>query len=468
MPSLVDRVRMTIREHRLLDSTDGVIVGVSGGPDSVALLYVLRELGAQGALRLVSVAHVNHQLRGAASDGDERFCRDLARRFEIPIDVGTFDIRAVATARHASIEATGRAERYAFLEATAVARGATRIAVGHTRDDQAETFLLKLVRGAGPRGLGGIYPRRGSIIRPLLSARRADVLAYLESVGGECRDDETNANLTNPRNLVRHELLPWLRSHMNPSITEALARAATVAREDSEWLATAADEAGRQIVRTESGRVEVDIERLTSTPRALARRILRQALSVHAGRRFVGFDHVDAVQRVGEGREGGSVDLPGQRAVRDGGRIVLTERVGRGAPSRPANFFRVPLSIPGEAVIPEAGLVITARPAAGAVRLAEPGAIALTTRNVRQPLAVRNRRPGDVLRPAGLGRRRKLQDLLVDRKVPKCARDVVPIVVDADDRILWVVGHAESHDFRASETSPGVIILSVRPVGGTD
>jgi len=467
MPSLVDRVRMAIREYRLLDPSDRVIVGVSGGSDSVALLYALRALAADDALRLVSLAHVNHQLRGASSDDDERFCRDLARRLAIPIDVGTTDVRTLARDRRASIEATARTERYAFLDAVAAERGATRIAVGHTRDDQAETFLLKLVRGAGPRGLGGIYPRRGAIIRPLLSASRADVLAYLESLAVPFREDETNADLGNPRNLVRHELLPWFRSHMNPAITEALARAATVAREDADWLAAAADEAGRDVVRVEPGRVELDIERLLSTPRALARRIVRQAVSVQAPGGFVGFEHVEAVERVGRGPNGRSVDLPGQRVVRAGGRIVLSVRVGRGAVPVP-NFFRVPLSIPGEAVIPAARLVISARPAAWLVRLGRPDAIAITTQGIRQPLAVRNRRPGDVLRVAGYGRRRKLQDLLVDHKVPKCARDRVPIVVDADDRILWVVGYAESHDFMASESSPGVIILSVRPVGDTD
>src|SRR5262245_55755922 len=187
--AIVTAVRETIRRHALVPRGARVLVALSGGADSVALVHILRDLEAAGDLTVAGVAHFNHQLRGAESDGDEAFCRDLAASLALPIEVGRGDVRERARLERRSIEDAARAARYGFLTAAANGLGAHAIAVAQTRDDQAETFLLRLMRGSGSRGLAGILPRAGRVIRPLLDVGRDDLRRYLEANGISYRED---------------------------------------------------------------------------------------------------------------------------------------------------------------------------------------------------------------------------------------------------------------------------------------
>jgi len=467
--SLAQRVRAEIQRSRLLTPDDRLLVALSGGPDSVALTHLLAELASNGDLRIVGLAHFNHQLRGAASDEDERFCRNLAASLAMPIEVGTAPVAELARASGVSIEAAARDARYEFLAAAATRLGATRIAVGHTLDDQAETYLLKLLRGAGPRGLAGIHPIKGAVIRPLLAIRRRDVLEYLAVHGLACRHDESNACRDNPRNLMRHELLPWLRANVNPAVSDVLARGATVAREDAEWLEEAAAAVAREIVTHGPDGTQLDPVRLAHQPTALATRVVRLALSAVRPERFFGFEHVEAVRALASRRPGVSTDLPGVTARRTERGIVLGPRSGRARPAPSVNFLRQMLSMSEEVAIGALGVAIGLERADAPpawTRTCEPNRAVVAADAVHGDLAVRTRRPGDVLRPLGLDGRRKLQDVLVDRKIPRDERDTVPLVVDADDRIVWVVGHVLAHDFRVTERTGGVIILTSRKLGG--
>ena len=207
--ALAARVLDTIRRRALLRPGDGVLVALSGGPDSVALLRLLRELEAGGELSVAGVAHLNHGLREAAND-DEQFCRALASEMGVPFRSDRIDVRAMAARLGTSLEDAGRQARYALFERVATELGADVIATGHTRDDQAETFLLRLLRGAGPRGLAGIHPRVGRAVRPVLDCGRDELRTYLAAIGQSFREDESNRDLSIPRNRVRHELLPLL------------------------------------------------------------------------------------------------------------------------------------------------------------------------------------------------------------------------------------------------------------------
>ena len=447
----------------------GVLVAFSGGPDSMALLHIMQALARRGELVVSGVAHLNHQLRGVEADLDEQFCRDIAAEQGLPIDVGRADIAAIARSSGRSVEDTARAVRYEFLGQALDRLGAEVIAVGHSLDDQAETFLLRLLRGAGTRGLGGIRPRAGKVVRPLLEVSRAELRRYADEHQLRFRIDASNEDVRIPRNRVRHRLMPVLEE-CAPAIARVLAREAEVARQDEEYLEGRAIElAGSHVLRTERG-VEIDRAALAALPPALSSRVVRQALVATAPGRFFGFDHIqrvlDLAGAVGGGGEA-SVSLPGQVAVRRGGKVVL------GAlPAEPfANFFRLPLSIPGE--VAHGGWRVSARAVDEPVGLAghpARGHEALVARaHVRGPLAVRNRRPGDRFKPLGMGGRgRKLQDFLVDRKIARAERDHLPLVVDEDDRIVWVVGQSVGEDFRVTEPSQGVILLKARRLGGVD
>ena len=468
---LSDRVLRTMRTHAMISRGGRVLVALSGGPDSVALLHVLRELEASGELTVAGVAHFNHRLRGEAAEADERFCRQLAAELGVPADVGGADVRALARAQHRSLEDAARTARYAFLEGAADRARAAAIAVGHTEDDQAETFLLRLIRGAGPRGLAGIRPKSGRVIRPLIELSRDDLRAYASRRRLVFRVDETNTDVTIARNRVRHQLLPVLRE-FSPNVAGVLAREADIAREDEDFLSRAAIDSASKIVLVSKRGIEVDIDGLCGLHPAVASRVVREALSRAAPDRFFARDHIRAVLALAGSRAGGAaVDLPGLAARRARGRVIITD--GH-TPAKPfSNSFRVPLSIPGEVALP--GWTVSAQPAGpsagrgGPMSAADfgPAAVAVAAGALKLPLAVRSRQRGDRFRPLGMGGRgRKLQDFLVDRKVARNERDTLPLVVDSDDRIVWVVGHSVGEDFRVTSASQAVILLKARRLGG--
>jgi tRNA(Ile)-lysidine synthase len=498
--TLPGRVLDTIRRHALLRRGDRVVVALSGGSDSVALLRMLRQLESEGELVVAGAAHLNHGLRDAAMD-DEQFCRELSASLGVSFRSERTDVRELAAQWKTSLEDAGRRARYAFFDRVADELQADVVATGHTRDDQAETFLLRLLRGAGSRGLAGIYPRSGKAIRPLLEIGRDELRAYLFALGQPFCEDESNRDLTIPRNRVRHELLPWLAREFSPQVADVLAHEAELARYDEDRLCQEAIDLLDSIVLSSSVRqrpgghasadsietveVELSAHALGALHPALATRVARLSLQILAQDRFVGYEHVRRLLRLAEDDSERPVSLPGQHAARRGATIVLSR--GRVEPF--SNSFRVSLSIPGEVILEREGWAIAAsddvdaggsggwhlfgKGVGPAGRDARRGkqppslSVAVTAESVTRPLVVRSRLPGDRFPPLGMGgRRKKLQDVLVDRKVPRERRDSLPLVVDSADRIVWVVGVAESEDFRVTEPSRGVIFLKARRLGG--
>jgi tRNA(Ile)-lysidine synthase len=334
MSRLLERVQQTVSGQALFGTGDVLVAGVSGGADSTALALVLAELAPRLGARLVGLAHLNHQLREAA-DADEAFCRELAVRLGVAFDSRRVDVAAEAHAGKTSIEDAARTVRYLFLSDVLAARGATRVAVGHTRNDQAETVLLRLVRGAGPVGLAAIYPRAGHLIRPLLDARRTDVEAWLRERGETWREDESNQDRTIPRNKVRHEMLPWLIEAFGGGVVDVLARQAALSRDDADWFETVATETAARLVIEDGAAVTLAQDALGALHPAIARRVvldaLRRAASAGSGRKsgrggaFVGFDHVEAVLALGQAGSG-AIDAPGQRVECRLGQLRLEPR----------------------------------------------------------------------------------------------------------------------------------------------
>lgn len=321
---LYQRVRRSIRRHALCPPGARVLVGLSGGSDSVALTHLLLDLAEYGEFSVVALAHLNHRLRPSA-DRDEAFCRQFAARLGLRIVVEDADVQTYAQARGLSIEDAARRVRYTFLERVAGEIGADRIAVGHTQDDQAETFLLKLMRGAGLTGLAGIYPRRGLVIRPLLDVTRAELQACLVAQGGSWVEDETNEDLDNPRNRIRHRVLPELDRAAGGPTRPAIARAAALIRDDGQWLDKLSDERFRSLVSETEAGLELDVSGLAEAPPPILRRVLLRAMRRAAGDREIGLEHVEAVTALLSGVQGG-VDVPGSRVELRGGKLVLIQQ----------------------------------------------------------------------------------------------------------------------------------------------
>jgi tRNA(Ile)-lysidine synthase len=484
---LLSSIRQFARDHDLVAPGTRVLAAVSGGSDSVALAHILRELERAGDLELAGLVHFNHQLRAAADD-DERFVAQLAESLGVPLYANRGDVAALARRERRSLEDAARAARYAWFDEARANSGAAVIALGHTRDDQAETFLLRLLRGAGPRGLGGMHPKNGAAVRPLLGCRREELREWLRGRALPFVEDESNDDVSIPRNRVRAELLPLLEQRFNPAIVDVLADEASLSRELWSWADSLATEIAARLVRPLSGLGqehvrEIAIRELAELPLALRRAVLWRAMTDLAAARPISYGHVDAALRLTDQLHDGRVDFPGQRLERIGSRLVLTGRsadtIGR-MPAAEANLFRYQLSIPGEVALPQAGCLVSAEPFAAAIgELTSaipgshaPGSSLRDTALVRGDLvagslAVRNRRPGDRFRPAGLDGRKKLQDYFVDRKVARDRRDMVPIVVDEMDRIVWVAGYEIDEAFRVTDPAQAVLILKLKALGGS-
>lgn len=472
---LLDRIRRTIRDHALIPYGSRGVAAVSGGSDSVALAHLLKALDTSGDLHLVGIAHFNHQLRHAADD-EERSVRRVADGLDVPVVVDRGDVARRARDERRSTEDAARASRHEFFDRARAHFNAEWIALGHTRDDQAETFLLRLLRGAGTRGLASMYPRNGPIVRPLIECRRLELRAFLADRDVAFMEDESNADVSIPRNRVRSELLPLLESRFNPAIVDVLAGEARLAREAWEIIDAAADEIASRIVKRSDRSRTIDIAGLESVPLPLRRVVLWRVMTETGGARTVGFEHIAAALRLLDADGPAVLDAPGQKLERIGASLVLTGRpantVGRPINSlaSAANLFRYSLSIPGEVVLAEAGCAVSADTASGRESLdgsaiTGNGVLAFVRSDLCQGhLAIRNRRPGDRFRPVGVGGRKKLQDFFVDRKVRRGDRDLVPIVVDENDRIVWVAGYGIDEAFRVTEPSQAVLLLRLRRV----
>ena len=449
-------------QHQLWAPDVRVVAAVSGGSDSVAMLFVLRELAARGDVILAGLAHLNHHVRGADADSDAAFCRALAARLEIPAFIGDADVPATASREGVSLEVAGRDARQRFYADALSSAKAQRMALAHTRDDQAETVLLRLTRGAGAAGLAGMAPRRGQLVRPVLDQTRDDLRKFLRELGETWREDATNFDRTIPRNLIRHEVLPILRT-MNAQADAALARAADALRVDAELLETLANAAYLQLVKpgNDDNTVIVSAGELTKLPAALATRVARYALETANPDGSYGLDEARALCAFAAG--GAATKLSGLRMERFGANAVL---ISKGSPQPAVADFQLRLTVPGKVEAPHGAWAVTAEGPMSPPASVDHGAgtAVVDARELGDHLIVRPRRPGDRLQPLGAPGRKKVQDVLVDRKVPKDDRDRVPIVTTEKGDIVWVAGQVLADPFRVTSLTSSVVILTLRRV----
>jgi len=465
MTSLAARVLAGIRRRQLFEPGARVVAAVSGGSDSVALAWILRELSEAGALRLTAIAHLDHSLRGAESARDAAFCRDLAAELGVPFDVEAVDVASLAKANGQSIEEAGREARYAFFDRVRARTTADAVATGHTRDDQAETVLMRVFRGAGTKGLAGIPPRRGAIVRPLIDLRRVELVGWLDAHSRRWVEDSTNADRAVTRNWIRHALLPEITARFGDGVIDVLARGADLARADDSVLSEIAREVAPGIQTSVGHGIDLSVPALCVQPLAIRQRVVRGVLKRFGGGPSAA--HVEAVLRMAESGQPGRLQL-GQRLLElSGGGRVLSIRESRPA-ERTGSSWTYPLEIPGEIDLPEAAGRLTASPttleALGGMskvkHLPEGQAVAA---GLEGPLVVRAWKPGDAMHVLGLSGRKKVQDLFVDRKVPRERRHMVPVVAHPDGRIVWVAGHALGEPFRVSEATKSVVVLNFEP-----
>ena len=467
--AVLRQVTEAVRRKRLIQPDGRVLVAVSGGADSVCLLTLLHEMRERVLLPGIElrIAHVNYGLRGDESEEDEAFVRELGAKLGVPVDCERVRLMPKSGG---TLQSRARDARYAFFGRLLREHGMTAVATGHTADDQAETVLLWLMRGAGTSGLTGIPVKRaGGIIRPLLGVTRQQVLDYLAFRGMSYRSDSSNGTLRYRRNRIRQEILPALRS-LNPRIVEALARGADILAADAAVLNEIERERWGVVAKdASSGLVVLDGDRLAAEPLGLQRRLVRRALAVvRQGQEGLTFRHVsDILERVLAGTHGAGLNLPGGLRVERHGALIVMEYGGSkgGARSLTELTAGIPLPVPGEVRIGHGGRRLLAVEGWG-LPAGLPGdraVFAVDRDRCDGPLSVRNWRKGDWFCPLGMGgHRRKLQDFFVDRKVGRTLRGRIPLVV-AQSGIVWVAGYRGDERFAAGPATAHPVMLSIAP-----
>ncbi|HHV76108.1 MAG TPA: tRNA lysidine(34) synthetase TilS [Syntrophothermus lipocalidus] len=452
---MLRKVRQFIVQHNLISPGELVVVGVSGGPDSVALLHLLDLLGKEEGFS-IHAAHLNHGLRPEA-DEEEEFVKELAKSLGLGCTIGRAKVREEARAGRRSVEEAGRQARYAFFIRVAEELKADKVATAHHMGDQAETVLMHLLRGSGLKGLGGISPRRGIFIRPFLAVSRADIMSYLQENRLDYCLDASNYDWDYLRNRIRHQLIPLLEKEYNPNIVTSLCQLATVARDEDMAMEEMAVKAFKETARPEAGGLVLSLETMQVLPVAVQRRVILLALKQLGGEQ--GWEMKDVQSVLELARKAGSDKqiCVGKNiwAKKSYGRIIV--RVGR-EKTHPFRYF---LEVPGKTYIEEIKAELVCRLRKREDVWPSQDFVCLDWDKLKKPLEVRSRRPGDRFRPLGLGGTKKLQDFLVDSKVPVEERDRVGLLA-CEDEIYWVIGYRLDERAVIDSTTKQVLVVEIR------
>jgi tRNA(Ile)-lysidine synthase len=471
----MERVLKYIREQRLLKAGDRVAIACSGGADSVALVRILLDLRSELGI-VLSVAHFHHQIRGAEADADQEFVRALAAQFQLAFHLGSGNAPAHAGTQKISLETAARDLRHQWF-ATLIQESKTDlIATAHTQDEQAETVLMRILRGTGARGLAGIAPeqRQKHLVRPLLNTSRHEVEAYLKETGQVWSEDSSNRDIVHTRNRIRHTLLPLLEREFNPAIRQTLADLAELARGEEDYWSTELSQllprlivqgkpsrSGRSTSGDAEGVLALDIAALRALPVALQRQVL------HGTAEQLGisleFKHIQRLTEMMESKlQGKSVALPDDLVVT---RSLRELQFSRKAHQSTENYSYL-LPIPGEVAVPELGSTIRAsRISDGKQKVSGYNAASLLNPNLLGPeLKIRNWRAGDRFFPAHSQSPKKVKELLQPGRLGDAfslaQRKTWPVIESAG-QIVWMRGFPVSRNF-ASSSGDAILIEEMK------
>ncbi|MCF7890853.1 tRNA lysidine(34) synthetase TilS [Candidatus Bipolaricaulota bacterium] len=463
--ALLDDIRNFLARHSVESSS--VLVAVSGGVDSTAMLHALSELETEFELEL-SVAHLDHDIREEASAENAEFVRNMAEKLGLQSTVEKRPVSRVLEEESKSLEEAARDVRYSFLTETARAKDIELVALGHNKNDQAETILMHLIRGAGLRGLAGMKEKTGRYIRPLLHTPRKEIKNYLEARGIEYRYDETNQDITFTRNRIRHELIPKLEENYNPRIIDNIVRLGDLAGDARDFIEGRVNKASEEIrVQEGAGGVCFRRKKLLEFHPYIQRTTIRRFMKEAKGNlEDLTFSHVEKVlDKLREEPASTRLDLPGITFSLDRNKACFGKDLPAGTP--PSFYFEIE---PGEVMeIEEVDLKISLETKTldaernlddfYSDRLIE----AVDWRKVEQPIAVRNRQEGDRFVPLGMNGEKKLKDFFIDLKVPLKERDRIPLVCDRKG-IIWVVGFRIDDRYKVDEATNEILTMRAREI----
>jgi tRNA(Ile)-lysidine synthase len=460
---MLNTVRKTVADNHLLRGGDHVLAAVSGGPDSVALLRILEILAGEYSLK-ITVAHLNHGLRGEEADREEEFVRGLSREMRVAFISKRVDIRTRQRQAGKSLEEIGREERYRFLCRTAEEYGAAKIATGHHRDDLVETFFINLLRGAGLDGLKGIAPiRDGYLIRPLLYVGRGEILEFLQGEGLSYMTDSSNTDEVFLRNSIRSWLLPELTRRYNPRLSSGVARTAEIIRREDDYM----QDVVRKLavlwgINQDDREVAVPLTEFSRQHQAVQARIIKFLLEGMTDcKNGIGYRHIESVLELCHKKDARSrtLDLPSRILIEKRAALLLIRKAAGQPPAGPVDRFEIKVEIPATISLPEIERTIRTvmidKPELADIQN-HPETAFIDYDCIRGPLVIRNWRPGDRIDLLGLGGTKKLKKYFIDRKIPGSLRGTIPLLVDSQS-VVWIAGERIGDRVRITEKTKKVL-----------
>lgn len=478
MPEFLNKVKSAIIE--LIAPGDKVLVAVSGGADSLALLYLLQQFSKEIGYDLF-VGHLNHLTRGEESDEDARFVEKEAGKLSLPVFVGKIDVAAEKSVLSSSFQESARILRYRFLEKTLMSIKGNKIALGHTSDDRVETVLMNLLRGTGLRGLGGIPETRGNVVRPLLRCARSELEQFLNDRNLDYRTDSSNNEKKYLRNKVRHEVIPFLRT-FNKDISGNLLSLAEIARGEEQWMSEKTRELYSQLVKTGTCDLCFEVTEFEEQPQAMKRRLIRETFYRLTGslREITSLHVRQVLDLFARARVGSELKLPGNVRVacgygtvnfslsrdskrdlkRDSKRGSKRDSKDGGLPGIDRKTIR--LEVPGVTSLAPLGIQLNVRfvePSADLPQLVDKKQAYFDFDKTGEDIRVRFFQPGDRFMPLGMRGHKKVKSYFIDQKIPREKRLSIPILTNGEDDIIWIYGERISDQFCVAENTQKVLLI---------
>jgi tRNA(Ile)-lysidine synthase len=457
--TIFEKVKETIIKYSMITRGDSILIGLSGGADSVCLLILLHTLKDELGID-ISAAYIDHGFRPDEVPAEIEFCGKFCDEINVPFTVGKIEPKSYAAAEGMNKQEAARVLRYKALEDIATETGAYKIALAHNADDQAETLLMHLVRGSGPLGLSGIPPVRGRIIRPLIETERGEIENALSKEGLDYVTDSSNLKNDYLRNRVRHFIIPALKN-INRDFIRTVLRTTYIFRDEERYFDILVTKTLMKLISRKSDEhIELFLAPTEYMDTVLLRRVLRRALAETKSLRGLGLDHIeDLIKLIKSGRSGDRIYLPHSiRAIKSYATLILTSE----PPTRLPEYI---INEPGEVVLKESSLVLRLSVCERDPEeddLGDGKKIAcLDADKLAFPLKVRPRKSGDYFYPLGLGMRKKIQDYFVDEKIPRDERDAVPLLTTGAD-IAYIVGHRVDDRFKVDDNTSRVLRLEIR------
>lgn len=467
---IIKKVRETINKYRMLIQGDHVLVGLSGGPDSVCLLTILHKLKSEFGIH-ISAAYIDHGLRPDEIPYEIEQCEDICSSMNIPFTTKPIDVKSYIKEKKLNKQEAARELRYNALDEIAAEKAANKIALGHNANDQAETIIMRLFRGTGPSGLSGIPPIRSQksgvkgqkvdLIRPLIEIERSAIEDFLATEGIGFAVDSSNLKRNYLRNKIRHLIIPEARK-INMDVVKALSRTADIFRDEERYFEILVTKTLMKLItRKTDNAIELFLGPLETMDTVILRRVLRRAIDETKGLHGIGFIHVEEIMSlIKSGKSGDRIYLPKDiRVIKGYSTILITSE-------KPTKLGAYVIDGPGETIVKESSIVLHSaimsidevKDYGDAQKIA-----VLDADKVHFPMTIRGRLQGDFFYPLGFGKKKKLQDYFVDEKIPRDERDAIPLLISGNN-IVWVIGYRLDERYRVDKDTERVLKFEVKPL----